>query len=219
MSRTKPQKPILIRLYRRYLKDEDAARFIRDVSTRYTTSTLQRLAQCGVTVTRRAAVLALGFVSGYETNVVLGRALHDRDRGVRILAEDGIREIWCRAGNDAQRQQIAAIIRLIDAGQFEEAISSADELIHEAPWFAEAWNQRAVAYYHLEMFEESIRDSQQALELNAYHFAAAVGMGNCYLELSCGHEALDCYQRALKLNPDMETVRAQVRRLKQTLKE
>ena len=49
---------------------------------------------------------------------VLDRALTDRDRGVRTLAENGIRALWCRAGNDAQRQQLAIVIRTNAAGQY-----------------------------------------------------------------------------------------------------
>ena len=42
--------------------------------------------------------MALGFVGDFSQNAALGRALHDRDRGVRLLADNGIRQLWRRDG-------------------------------------------------------------------------------------------------------------------------
>ena len=44
-------------------------------------------------------------------------------------------------------------------------------------------------------------------------------MAHCYLELGDGFAALECFRRALKLNPDMEGVRAQVQYLERSLEE
>ena len=209
--------PLLDRLYHQYLEDEDSAAFIHGVAQRYTTCTLERLATSGERVTRRAAVLALGYIGQYDSNGVLGLALHDDDRGVRILAENGIRELWCRCGTEAQRQRLSIIVRLNASQQYDQAILQATDLIQQAPWFAEAWNQRAIGYYQLAQYELSASDCHQALEINPYHFGAAVGMGHCYLELSDGFAALECFRRAVKLNPSMEDVRAQVEYLQRQL--
>jgi tetratricopeptide (TPR) repeat protein len=217
VSQPSDRAPILTKFYGRYLLQEDAARFIKSVSQRYTTSTLERLAQGGAPAVRRAAMLALGFVAPYESNPVLARGLHDSDRGVRILAETGIRWLWERAGSEEQRQRLRIIIRLNTARQFEEAAEQAGRLLAEAPTFAEAWNQRAIAYYHLDRYEDSAEDCLQALELNPYHFAAAVQLGHCRLGTSDVMAALACFHRALRLNPDLEGVRAQVRYLRRSL--
>lgn len=217
MGSAKHRTPLLDRLYHQYLEDEDSAAFIHGVAQRYTTCTLERLATAGERITRRAAVLALGYIGQYESNAVLGTSLHDDDRGVRILAENGIRELWCRAGTEAQRQRLSIIVRLNASQQYEQAILQASELIEQAPWFAEAWNQRAIGYYQSGQYERSANDCHQALELNPYHFGAAVGMGHCYLELSDGFAALECFRRAVKLNPSMEDVRAQVEYLERQL--
>lgn len=210
--------PVLIQLFQRYLNDENTARFIADVSQRYTTGSLERLADFGDRATRRAATMALGFLGGYASNQVLGRRMSDSDRGVRLLAENGIRELWFRDGNDSQRKRLEAIARMNRSEQFLQAVVAATELIEESPWFAEAWNQRAIAYFHLERFVDSANDCHQTLELNPYHYAAAVGMGMSYMELEDLQAALDCFKRALKLNPDLEDVRTRVVLLKQSLK-
>lgn len=217
MSETHLQSPSLDKLYQYYLTDEDSAAFIRGVSLRYTVATLQRLAENGRRISRRAAILAIGFVGDFGCNSILGKALLDDDRGVRVLAENGIRNLWYRGGTDSQSKQLRIIVRLNTCEQYEQAIELADELIKDAPAFAEAWNQRAIAYYHLEHYHKSAEDCKQALEFNPYHFAGAVGMAHCYLELNDGFAALECFRRALKLNEDMEGVRAQVEYLQRTL--
>jgi tetratricopeptide (TPR) repeat protein len=162
--------------------------------------------------------LALGQVGRYESNAALGRALADHDRGVRTLAEDGIRSLWCRAGNESQRQRLGTIIRLNAKKQYHSAATKASDLLREAPWFAEVWNQRAVAHFGLTHYVESIGDCREALEINPYHFAAATGMGQCYVQLGNAASALECFRRALRINPGLEGVRANVRQLERTLR-
>ncbi len=209
--------PLLDRHYHQYLEDEDSAAFIHAVAQRYTVCTLERLGLFGQRITRRAAILALGYIGQYESNAVLGKALHDDDRGVRILAENGIRELWCRSGTESQRQTLSIIVRLNASQQCEQAIQIASDLIVQAPWFAEVHNQRAIGYYQLGQYEESASDCHQALEINPYHFGAAVGMAHCYLELNDAFTALECFRRAVKLNPSMDDVRAQVDYLERQL--
>jgi tetratricopeptide (TPR) repeat protein len=203
----------LAEFYERYLDHQDSAAFIRQVNDLYSAGTLERLAGHGVREVRRAAVLALGFIADYTANHTLGRALLDDDRTVRMLAENGIRTVWNRAGNDDERRELGVIIRLNASQHYQEASRRAEALAERAPWFAEAWNQRAVAQFHLRHFSEAIRDCHQALEINPYHFPAAAMMGQAYLELGNHVSALEALRRALRLNPDLEGVRAHVVRL------
>ena len=113
---------------------------------------------------------------------VLGRALQDRDRCVRVIAENGLRDLWLRDGSEEQQSRIRTIVRLNASGQFNSALDAADDLIDDAPNFAEAWNQRAIAYFQMDRYEESASDCQQTLEINPYHFGAAVGT---YLPRHC----------------------------------
>lgn len=212
------RQPVLNQIFQKYLSEENTARFIADVSQRYTIGTLERLAEFGDRICRRASTMALGFLGSYASNPVLGRRMVDEDRGVRLLAENGIRELWFRDGSEEQRKQLEAIARMNRSEQFQQAANCATNLIEEAPWFAEAWNQRGIAYFHLGRFLDSANDCQQTLELNAYHYAAAVGMGMSYLEMEDLRAALDCFKRAIKLNPDLEDVRTRIVLLKQSLK-
>ena len=217
MGTSTPRHPGLDLLYQRYLNHEHSASFIAAVASSYTIGTLERLAEFGQRTSRRAATMALGFLGDYRSNNVMGRRLSDEDRGVRMLAENSIRELWYRDGNERQRQTLQVIIRLNNAEQSAAATRLASELIDEAPFFAEAWNQRAIAHFQRGRFDDSANDCLQTMELNPYQFASAVGMGQCYLEMNEPQPALDCFRRALTLNPCLEDVRAQVAYLERAL--
>jgi tetratricopeptide (TPR) repeat protein len=210
---------MLVALYNRYLSNCDSTYFIKRTAQRYSCGTLERLTASGDNITRRAAVLALSLLGDYGSNAVLGRALVDRDRGVRTIAESGIRELWCRVGSRQQRHALRILVELNDQRRHAEAARLATKLIQESPWLAEAWCQRGTANYHLGQYEAAIRDCHQALEINPYHFTAAAGMGQCFLLQDDPIAALEAFRRALRLNPGLEEVRAQVVRLQRTLKE
>ncbi|MDX1962717.1 MAG: tetratricopeptide repeat protein [Pirellulales bacterium] len=205
-----PRNPVLLELYDQFLADEDSAAFIHRVGQRYALATLARLLAHSHRLVRRATALALGYLGDYSVNAPLGKALNDVDRGVRLLAENGIRSVWCRAGNERQRREIAAIIALNTTKQYQAALDRASDFVERHPWFAEGWNQQAIALYCLEQYEDSIQSCQEALEINPYHFGAAAGMGQCYLKQGNQAYALESFRRALKLNPNLEGVRANV---------
>lgn len=213
------QTPVIQRLYAQFLTSEDVAAFIKSVSERYTYGTLARLAEYGPPISRRAAVLAIGYLAGYEANHTLGCRLRDEDRGVRLLAENGLRSIWLRVGTPEIRRQLQALVRMNNSDQHVEAIDLASQLIESAPHIAEAWNQRAIASYHMRDYESSVADCREALEINPYHFPAAIGMANCYLELHDAHAALECFRRALRICPDLDSVQEQVDYLVRSLEE
>lgn len=211
--------PVLVIYYNRYLTNQDCGLFIKRVARRYSCSTLERLLFVGDHTTRRAAVFALSLLGDYESNAVLGRALVDRDRGVRSIAESGIRELWCRVGTQQEREILTRIVNLNDERLHHEAAQLATELIRSTKFkVAEAWCQRGIAYYHLGQYDAALRDCNQALEINPYHFTAAAGMGQCYMLQDNPVAALEAFRRALRLNPGLEEVRAQVVRLQRSLK-
>lgn len=219
MSDKQQRNPILSNLYREYLEHQDSAKFVDRVSHSYTAGTLERMSEHPHREIRRASVLALGMVGDYVSNHPMGRAMSDEDRTVRLIAQNGIRNIWNRAGDDRDQQALSAIIRLNAVQQYRKAITASDELIERSPWFAEAWHQRGSAQHQIKNYDEAISDCLQSLEINPYHFPAATCMGRAYMALNNGQAALECFRRALRVNPDLEGVRAQVIRLAKSLGE
>lgn len=215
-----PDPPLndLQQLYWRYQAEEQVASFVMEVGRRYTCPTLARLLESGDRVTRRGAALALGFLGDYETaNRPLGRALVDGDRAVRLIAESGIRWVWFRWGEAPLRHALGRLARYNTEHRFGRVLDLAADLLDAAPELPETWNQRAIARFQIGRFEESAEDCRRTLELNPYHYLAAVGLGHCHLETGRVIPALECFRRALTLSPDLEGVRAQVEFLERSL--
>ncbi len=209
-----PLAPIINVFYRRYLADECSAAFVDAVTAHYRIPTIVRLAEGGAPITRRAAVLALGFVGDFDTNETLGRALSDSDRAVRVLAEHGIRQVWFRQGDEAQQRLVRQCARWNQRGLFNDVIEWTTDLIHATgSEIGECFHQRAIALYATSQFEEAIADYREVLYLNRFHFLAAIGLANCHLQLDDVSEALASFRLSLAMHPDLESVRGQIARL------
>ena len=139
----------------------------------------------------------------------------DDDRTVRTLAENGIRNLWVRAGNTSEREELGAILRFNAAQLHQRGARPGQRCWSSGPLgLPRPGISGAVAYAAMGRLVESIRDCFQALEINPYHFVAAAHMGYSYLQLDTPVSALECFRRALGLNPGLEGVRAQIARLK-----
>ena len=211
--------PQLVIFYVKYIDSNDTAAFISNVSRFYTVGTLERLTSSEYVEVRRSAALALGFLGDQESDAAFLRLLRDNDNTVRMIAENGLRSIWTRAGSDANRQMLRAVMRLILAKQYEEAIAKASELIEHAPKFAEVWNQRAIAHFALQQYRFAIEDGIRTLKLNHHHFAAAIGVGHAHLFLGNISQTIEFFQIALDINPNLITVRENLSKLVQNLRE
>lgn len=205
--------PCLVKIFRRYLDEPSIASFIARVSDSYNVATLERLAQLGNVDNRRAAILALTFLGNYSSNQVMAKALHDSDRGVRMLAEEGCYWIWSRGGNAEQQHRLGKIKRLNQGGLFRDAITVASELCKQSPDYAEAWHQLGIAEFFAGRVEDSIQSSWRALSINPFHFESAIGLGHAYLEMDDRVSALESYQHAVSLNPNLESIRIQVAKM------
>ncbi len=219
MSEIPVRYPKLTRFYQQFLETEDSARFIKEVSQHYLTSTLERVYQIGDKATRRAAILAIGLLGDFSLNETMGMALSDADRAVRLLAEHNIRQIWQRQGSPNEQRLLLRLEAMNSANHPEDALALANRILATNRGLGEAWNQRAIANSSVGDHESSISDCRQTLNCNRYHFPAAVGMGQGYLHLDEGSTALDCFRLALQINPDLEFLRVEIRRLERMLEE
>ncbi|MGL4420242.1 MAG: tetratricopeptide repeat protein, partial [Gemmataceae bacterium] len=178
--------------------------------------TLQRLLICPDPMTRRAAVLALGLIGTMESNTAVAEVLRDRDTLVRRFATDTLWEIWLRGGtvNDAWNLRQA-----MQLGDFSQTLAALDDLIREAPQFAEAYNQRAILFFRRGDFSRSAEDCKTTLRLNPYHFGAAAGMGQCYLKLKKPRAALRAFRQAVDINPSLDDLQEAIQALQAALGE
>lgn len=217
MSENQIRYPRLTKFYREFLSEEDSASFIRSVSDSYLIGTLQRLYSTGDRNTRRAAILAIGFLGDFSQNETMGGALSDTDRAVRLLAEHNIRQIWYRQGSPNEQQMLNRLESLNASKEPKEAVRLATDMIQSNNALGEAWNQRAVAFSTLGDYHNCINDCREALNCNRFHFPAAVGMGQGYLKLDDAFTALDCFRVAIRINPDLECLRGQIRKIERSI--
>lgn len=217
MSEAKLRYPMLDKFYQQFLTEENSADFIQSVARTYNLVSLERLARYGAPVSRRAAVLAIGFLGNFENNESLGRALNDPDRAVRMLADHGIRQLWQRQGTQAEQRVIQRIYRMVDESRMLEAIGETTAILDSNPGLAEAWSQRAIAYCAEGDYEAAIVDCREALHCNRFHFPAAIGLAHCCLQLDEASGALAGFRLALNINPELEGVRRQISKLEKLL--
>lgn len=168
---------------------------------------------------RGAAALALGAVGDCAIVQALARRLHDKDVTVRLVAEQSLWAVWLRSGDQAIDNLMREAAALLQRGMRREAIQVLTTVIEQRPDFPEAYNQRAIAYYINNDYALSLADCEKVIALNPVHFGAWAGMGHCYLHLRNKEKALEAYERALEINPNMEQIRFIVQQLREGINE
>jgi tetratricopeptide (TPR) repeat protein len=78
------------------------------------------------------------------------------------------------------------------------------------PNFAEGWNKRATVYYMMGDFDASVADIQKTLTLEPRHFGALSGLGLIYDALDKPAAAVKVWQKALEINPHMQSIRHRI---------
>jgi tetratricopeptide (TPR) repeat protein len=188
--------------------------FNQKVREKYLEGTLERLSLSECSVSRRAAVFALGQVGTLASNEALARCLHDLDSEIAELAAAALWRVWFRGPGSAASDELYRILRLREPDQ---AILALNQLIEKSPDFAEPYYQRAVLHYRSGQFDLAARDCARTVKLNPHHFAAQAGMGQCLLRLRRQTAALKAFRVALRIHPRMEGVAATVRALENAL--
>ena len=178
---------------------------------------LTALADGGDVDNRRRGVLALG-ETGLMTDLPqLAGALRDADRLVRALAENAMWQVWSRSGDEDVDRLFAVGVEQMSAQRGELAVETFTSIVQRRPEFAEGWNKRATVYYLLGEYQKSLADCDEVMKRNPYHFGALSGYGMIYLELDQPAKALDYFQQALRVNPNLESIRQTVEMLKTLL--
>jgi len=155
---------------------------------------------------RRAAGFGLRLIGTPAVIPTLVETLKNDDIGTRYSAEYALWAIWSRSGDDT-------VDAMLDHGKislkneaYQEAVERFTKVIEADPNFAEAYNQRAIAYFMLEEWSQTIRDCKRTISLNPNHFGAFAGMGHVYARLGKIVEAIDAYKQALTINPNLISI-------------
>ncbi len=213
------RKPQLLRSYQVYLTDGNTASFVAAIAKQYSVGTLVRMSETEDSLYRRASALALGLLGDTSVNDAIGRLIADEDRKVRLIADDAMKAIWSRYGSPKIRHQLDKLTRMLQCNRYEQAIQVADDLLAQGGRAPDVFSQRGLARFFLDDWRGAIEDCHKALEINPYHYVAWIGIGHSYMEFSEPLMALDSFRHALRIYPDIESVRGQIRRLERAFQD
>ena len=133
--------------------------------------------------------------------------------------ETQIWAIWTRSA-DHEVNRLMDLGTLAMAGEkFDVAIQAFDRIIELAPGFAEGWNKRATVYYLMGNYPASLADIKRTLELEPRHFGALAGLGLVDVELEHDEEALAAFERALAVDPHLDSASKNAAGLRERIKQ
>jgi len=178
---------------------------------------LKALADTGSVDSRRQGARALGETGLMADLPKLAAALRDADPLVRELAESAMWQVWSRSGDATIDRLFATGLEQMQARQGDEAVDTFSEIIRRRPEFAEGWNKRATVYYLLGEYKKSLADCDEVMKRNPYHFGALSGYGMIYMQLDQPATALEYFEQALRVNPNLESTRQTIEILKTLL--
>jgi tetratricopeptide (TPR) repeat protein len=166
---------------------------------------------------RRMAAAALGSLGTMADAPVLLRALRDQDEGVRAVAESSLWQVWSHSGDPEIDVLFQLGLEQMSRGDAQAAIRTFTTIIQKKPDFAEGWNKRATIYFLVGEYDKSLKDCDEVIKRNPQHFGVLAGYGQIYLALDKPELALEYFQRALKVNPNLRSVAAAVNQLERVI--
>ncbi len=166
---------------------------------------------------RREAVLWLSERGAMEDLAVLAEALRDEDSEVRLFAEGALVQLWSRSGDQQVDTLLKTGIKQMSEGLMAQAVDTFSRIVELKPDFAEGWNKRATAYYLIGNYESSLKDCDEVMRRNPIHFGALSGYGLIYVRLGKLEQALEYFERALGVNPNLESAQQSVAAIRHQL--
>lgn len=184
------------------------------LKTHWSKDQLMALLFCEHPDARKVAALALALVGCKSCITKLAAQLKDPDPMVNQMAEHALWSIWFRSGSCPANQEVCRGSKALNRREMDLAIEHFNRAIEIDPTFAEAYNQRAIAAYLLELYDQSIADCKTAVRLMPCHFGAWAGMGHGHTHLNRPADAIRCYQKALEINPHLTSLTEAIEQLK-----
>jgi len=133
--------------------------------------------------------------------------------------ERALWQVWSRSGDAEVDALFERGLEQMKSGAADAAIATFSGVIDRKPEFAEGWNKRATLYYLVGEYAKSLADCAEVVKRNPSHFGALSGYGQIYLKLDQPEKALDYFERALAVNPNMEQVQAVIEQLRALVRE
>ncbi len=132
--------------------------------------------------------------------------------------EKSIWRVWLLSGDAKVDSIMARGLRAMTFRDHAAALGMFDQIVNRAPGFAEGWNKRATIYYMLGNYDASVADIERTLALEPRHFGALSGLG--LIRLAQGNEtaALEAFDAALAVHPNLSGADSHIRKLRQRVR-
>lgn len=130
------------------------------------------------------------------------------------LAEADILSAWMDSGSPTVDLLMSRADEAMAAGDTEHARALYDRCILIKPDYPEAWNRRAALFLADDKFDEALRDINEVLTLEPRHFGAWTGLGFIMEQLGAEKEALEAFEEALNIHPNLQAAKQSASRLR-----
>ena len=165
-----------------------------------------------------AAAIVSNDLSTFSEDALFARlAAADASPTEAKRLESEILRRFHRSGSETVDLLFARALEALNSQDNALSLDLLDEIIVLRPDFAEAWNKRATVHYLEREYGRSIADIRETLAREPRHFGALAGLGMILQNLGQKEEALKALQRALAINPRLDTVRESAEALEKEL--
>jgi tetratricopeptide (TPR) repeat protein len=148
----------------------------------------------------------------------LFQQLHDAPDPVSARPiEQHIWAIWTAHPDSAVNSLMKTGIEQMAQRDYGSALKTFEQMVQLAPEFAEGWNKRATVHWLLGNYQESLTDIDKTLALEPRHFGALSGRGLVYIGLEKWDLALEAFDDALVVYPQMVGPRANAEAIRRML--
>ncbi len=135
------------------------------------------------------------------------------------LIEGAIWHIWGQSDDGAVRALMEDGVAAMSRRDYRRALSRFEQMVAIAPDFAEGWNKRATVHYLMGNYRASLEDIVRTLELEPRHFGALSGRGLVYVALEDEQRALESFEEALAIHPNLVSAAINAEALRKSLRE
>ena len=128
-------------------------------------------------------------------------------------------QIWLEHEDSQASGLMLRGIQQMNANDLYGALDTFDRLIAQKPDFAEAWNKRATIYWVMGNYDASLKDIEDVLKLEPFHFGALSGRGLVYMDRGDYFLARGSFLTLLEVYPAMPGVKENILMLDQMIQE
>ncbi|MET1411577.1 tetratricopeptide repeat protein [Roseibium sp. HPY-6] len=119
--------------------------------------------------------------------------------------ERDIWQSWIEAAPTPQlKSKVESAMRKREQYDFQGGRDILDEVVKEAPSYAEGWNQRAFILFLQGNYEASLNDIERVLELEPRHFGALSGKAMIYMTLGRVKLGQETLREAVEIHPYLQ---------------